>query len=374
MTRMASYLRTPGLAMEGTDDFEAATELCRERGWGDGLPIVPPTVERVEKMLEYCDRPWDKSIASVPPRNGAATPLRLAANAVMAGCRPEYFPLVALAVEAMCEKPVNLYGLQTTTHPVSPLVIVNGPVAKELDINAGHNAFGPGRQANATIGRAIRLILLNIGGAIPTLGDMATVGQPGKYSYLVAENEAASPWEPLHVERGFSRETSTLTIVGAESPHNINDHESNTAEGILRTTCGTVAITGSNNPYYDSEPLIAFGPEHAATVARGGYSKADVKRYIFEHATLPLGAFARENIDRRFRVKFAERYATAGDDARVPMAQRAEDVMIIVLGGAGKHSVYIPTFGETRSVTRALELADGTLARGVHEFRTAARR
>jgi hypothetical protein len=369
MKAIATYLRVPGVAMEGTEDFEAATELCRERGWSDGLPIVPPTAQRVEKMLEYCDRPWDQPIATVPPRNGGATPLRLAANAVMAGCRPQYFPLLMLAVEAMCEKPVNLYGIQTTTHPVAPLVIVNGPVAHELDINAGHNAFGPGRQANATIGRAIRFALLNLGGAIPTVGDMATVGQPGKYSYLVAENETASPWEPLHVERGFGPETSTVTIVGAEGPHNINDHESTTAEGILRMTCGTVAITGSNNAYYAGEPLIAFGPEHAATLAAGGYSKADVKRYIFEHATLPLDSFSRENVDRRFRVKFAERYATAGADAPVPMAQRAEDIMIIVLGGAGKHSMYIPTFGETRSVTRALELADGTPARSVQAFR-----
>jgi hypothetical protein len=369
MNRIAAFVRAPGIAMEGTEDFEAATELCRERGWGDGLPIVPPTAERVEKMLEYCDRPWDELIASVPPRNGGATPLRLAANAVMAGCRPEYFPLLMLAVEAMCEKPLNLYGLQTTTHPVAPLVIVNGPVAEELDINAGHNAFGPGRQANATIGRAVRLVLLNIGGAIPTVGDMATMGQPGKYGYLVAENEAANPWEPLHVERGFERETSTVTIVGAEGPHNINDHESNTAEGILRMICGTVAITGSNNPYYGGEPLIAFGPEHAATVTAGGYSKADVKRYIFEHATLPLGSFSKENIERRFRVKFADRYANADADAHVSMAQRAEDIMIVVLGGAGKHSMYIPTFGETRSVTRALKLADGTPARTVQAFR-----
>jgi hypothetical protein len=355
--------------MEGIEDFEAATELCRERGWGDGLPIVPPTAQRVEKMLEYCDRPWDEPIASVPPRNGAATPLRLAANAVMAGCRPEYFPLLMLALEAMCEKPLNLYGIQTTTHPVAPLVIVNGPVAQELDINSGHNAFGPGRQANATIGRAIRLALLNIGGAIPTVGDMATMGQPGKYSYVVAENEAANPWEPLHVERGFDRETSTVTIVGAEGPHNINDHESINAEGILRMTCGTVAITGSNNAYYAGEPLIAFGPEHAAAVAAGGYSKADVKRYVFEHATVPLGSFSTENVERRFRVKFADRYAKADADARVPMAQCAEDIMIVVVGGAGKHSMYIPTFGETRSVTRALKLADGTPARTVQAFR-----
>ncbi len=144
----------------------------------------------------------------------------------MAGCKPEYFPLYLLAIEAMCEEPMNLYGVQATTHPCAPLVIVNGPVARELGINAGHNAFGPGTRSNATIGRAIRLALLNIGGAMPGLGDMATFGAPSKYSYLVAENEAASPWEPLHVELGLPAEVSAVTIVGAECPHNVNDHES----------------------------------------------------------------------------------------------------------------------------------------------------
>jgi len=369
MSAIDRYLATPGVAMEGIDDPEGATELARSRGWGDGLPIVPPTADRVERMLAYCDRPWDQPIAAMPPRNGEATPLRIAANAVMAGCRPEYFPLVLLAVEAMCEKPVNLYGLQTTTHPVAPLVIVNGPIAKELDINGGHNAFGPGWRANATIGRALRLTLLNIGGAIPTVGDMATMGQPGKYSFLVAENEAGNPWEPLHVERGFSRETSTVTIVGAESPHNINDHESDTGEGILSMVAGTVGITGHNNVYYRSEPLIALGPEHARTIANDGYSKADVKRYIFEHATVPLGKFSRRNYERRFLKNFPGRYDNASPDTPVPPCQSADDVMIIVLGGAGKHSMYLPTFGETRSVTRALKLSDGSEARSVEEFR-----
>ncbi|MPZ42994.1 MAG: hypothetical protein GEV05_06270 [Betaproteobacteria bacterium] len=370
MSAIERYLATPGVAMEGIDDFEAATELAQGRGWGDGLPIVPPTAARVERMLAYCDRPWDGPIAQMPPRNGEATPLRIAANAVMAGCRPQYFPLLLLAVEAMCEKTLNLYGLQTTTHPVAPLVIVNGPVVRELDINGGHNAFGPGWPANATIGRAIRLILLNIGGAIPTVGDMATMGQPGKYSFVVAENEAANPWEPLHVERGFGHETSTVTVIGAEAPHNINDHESDTGEGILQMVSGTLAITGHNNVYYRSEPLVALGPEHARTIAAGGYSKADVKRYIFEHATVPLGRFSRRNYERRLLVNFPGRYDDAPPETPVPPCQSADDVMVIVLGGAGKHSMYIPTFGETRSVTKALKLADGREARSVEAFRS----
>ena len=229
-------------------------------------------------------------------------------------------------------------------------------------------------QSNATIGRAIRLALINIGGAIPRIGDMATFGSPAKYTYCVAENEAESPWEPLHVERGFAREATTVTVFAAEGPHNINDHESTTAVGILKMVAGTMAITGANDVYYEAQPLVVFGPEHAATVARDGYAKADVRRFLFEHARLPLGNFSQENIDRRFRVEFAERFANANLDALVPVVQRAEDIAIIVLGGAGKHSAYIPTFGGTRSVTRALKRADGEIARSIGEFRAGSTR
>jgi hypothetical protein len=369
MSEIARYMAEPGVAVEGVDDFEEAAQLARSKGWSDGLPIVPPTPQRVERMLAYCDRPWDEPVAVMPPRDGALTPLRLAANAVMAGCRPQYFPLLLLAMETMCEAPFNLYGLQTTTHPVAPLVIVNGPVAAELEINAGHNVFGPGWQANATIGRAIRLALLNIGGAIPTIGDMATMGQPGKYGYVVAENEAASPWEPLHVERGFARNTSTVTVVGAEAPHNINDHESTDAQGVLRMVAGTVAITGQNNVYYAGEPLIAFGPEHAKTVAGGGYSKDDVRRYLLERASIPAGRFSQRVFERRIRAHYPDAFRNADATTPVPIAQRAEDIMLVVLGGAGKHSMYLPTFGDTRSVTRSLRLADGREAKNVEEFR-----
>jgi hypothetical protein len=369
MSDLAQLLKSEGASIEAADDFEAINELFGARGWSDGLPIVPPTTERVERMLAYCDRPWGEPVAAIPPRYGAATPLRLAINAVMAGCRPEYFPLIVLAIEAMCEEKFNLYGIQATTHPCTPLIIVNGPVAKELGINSGHNAFGPGVQSNATIGRAIRLALLNIGGAIPGLGDMSTAGSPAKYTYCIAENEAASPWAPLHVERGFPLEASTVTVVGAECPHNINDHESVTAEGILTTIAGTVAITGTNDVFYldQAEPLIILGPEHAATVAGGGYSKADAKRFLYEHAQLPLDRFSRENIERRLRRKYPERYANK--DALVPMAQSPDKFMIIVLGGAGKHSAFVPTFGITSAVTRALRLCDGQFAQSVEAFR-----
>ena len=371
MSHLAQLLTRAGNSIEADDDYEAIDTLYRDRGWTDGLPIVPPTAQRVQRMLAYCDRPWDEPIAAIPPRYGEATPLRLAANAVMAGCRPEYFPLVVLAIEAMCEKQFNLYGIQATTHPCSPLIIVNGPVARELGINSGHNAFGAGTQSNAAIGRAVRLALVNIGGAVSGAGDMSTFGSPAKYSYCIAENEAASPWEPLHVERGFPAVASTVTVVGAECPHNINDHESVTAQGILTMIAGTVAITGSNDVFYAErgEPVIVLGPEHAATVAADGLSKADAKRFLYERAQLPLGRFSRENIERGLRIRFPERLAHAGPDVLVPMVRSPDDFMIVVLGGSGKHSAYIPTFGLTNAVTRALKFNNGELAPSVAALR-----
>jgi hypothetical protein len=371
MSEISTLLKVKGASLEAEDDFDAVNALMRERGWSDGLPVVPPTAQRVERMLAYCDRPWGEPVAKMAPRYGEATPLRLAANAVMAGCRPEYFPVILLAVEAMCEEPLNLYAVQATTHLCAPLVIVNGPVAKELDINAGHNAFGPGWQANATIGRAIRLALVNIGGAIPGSGDMSTFGAPSKFSYVAAENEAQSPWEPLHVERGLPREASAVTVIGAECPHNVNDHESISAEGILTTIAGTMVGTGNNDIYYAAQPLIVMGPEHAKTVADGGMTKAQAKRYLHEHAHLPLGRFSRENIERRLRVTWKDRFAAAGPEAPVPMVQKAEDILIAVIGGAGKHSAVINTFGATKAVTRALKTRDGRLAKSVADFKRA---
>ena len=369
MSNLAQLLQAPGASVEAVEDFDAINAMMRDKGWSDGLPIVPPTEARVAAMLAYCDRPWDQPIAKIAPRWGEATPLRLAANAVMAGCQPRYFPLYMLAIEAMCEEPLNLYGVQATTHLCAPLVIVNGPVATELGINAGHNAFGPGHQANATIGRAIRLALVNIGGAIPGLGDMSTFGSPAKYSYLVAENEAESPWEPLHVERGLPREASAVTVIGAECPHNVNDHESLDGEGVLMTIAGTMGGAGVNDIYYQSQPLVIMGPEHAKAVA-ASYTKAEAKRFLQQHAHLLVNKLSKDNIERRVKITFKDRLANPKPDDVIYAVQRPEDLLIAVIGGAGKHSAYVPTFGATLPVTRALKTADGRLAKSVEDFRT----
>ena len=338
------------------DEFEA-------RGWSDGLPVVAPTVARVDAMLAVCDRHRDDELGTMPPRQGIASVEILAVNAVMAGCRPEYFPVVLAAVEAMLDPAFNLFAVQATTHPCAPCVIVNGPLARELGINARYGAFGPGVRANATIGRAIRLILLNVGGAQPGVLDRSTQGQPAKYAYCVAENEAESPWEPLHVERGFARSDSTVTVTAADGPHNLNDHISHAADGILATVTAGLSDMASNNAYLYGQPTIAFGPEHAAILAAAGLSKTAIQTHIFEHARIPRELWLRGGMAGMFEDRFP-------DDADVPIIKTAGDLLIIVVGGFGRHSCWLPTFGDsTRAVTRAIARADGTPIQSIAELR-----
>src|SRR2546430_806574 len=275
MTEPASFI-------EVDDSPEALLAAFCEREWCDGLPIVPPTEERVRAMRG--EAPRDGSPGRMPALWGQAPLEKLAVNAVMAGCEPAYFPVVVAAVEAMLEPAFNLYGVQATTHPVAPLLIVHGPIARELGVHAGSGCFGPGFRANATIGRAIRLILMNLGGAWPGRYDMATQGSPAKFTYCIAEREDASPWGPLYAGE------STVTVFGGEGPHNVNDHVSTSAAGILATIADTAVSLGSNVGWYfaQSQLLIVLGPEHAATIAGDGFTRADVQRYVFEHARLPL--------------------------------------------------------------------------------------
>jgi hypothetical protein len=360
LTREAAAAGTAGAA-EGTaarhrapEELLAFQAFAMERGWGDGLPLIPATPERVAAMLAGTRRAADDLIAVLPPRLGRATVERAAVNAVLAGALPEHLPVVLAAVEAVGQPAFNLQAVQTTTHPCSPLLIVNGPIAARLGINGAGNALGQGHRANAVIGRAVRLVLQNVGGARPGREDRATQGHPGKYSYCVAEHEAASPWEPLSVERGFPRGASTVTVCASEAPHNINDHGSSTAEGILTTVAGTAATVGSNNIYLGGEPLVILGPEHAATVAGSGWSKAQFKRAFWERARVPLSRFDPSNLER-FAVIHPAGFKDRPPETLAPIAREWVDIMIVVAGGAGKHSVLVPTFGATRSVTRPIE-------------------
>ena len=202
----------------GWDEVDADYQA---RGWTDGLPIVPPTEARVREFLRHTKRDPREIVGVLPPRQGEATVEKIAANAVMAGCKPEYMPVILAALEALGDPLFNLDSVQATTHPVAPLIVVNGPIARQLEINGGYNCFGQGFRANVTIGRAVRLVLMNVGGGLPGSGGRATQGSPAKLAYCVAENEAESPWEPLHVEAGLPADTSTVTVFGCEGPHNI---------------------------------------------------------------------------------------------------------------------------------------------------------
>lgn len=332
--------------LEMPDDLEAVQRLYLERGWSDGLPIIPPTPERVAAMLEGSGLPPDRVLGEIPPNWGAATVEKLAINAVMAGCLPEYMPVLTAAVEAICDPAFNLYAIQATTHPCAPLLIINGPIRETLDLNSSSGSFGPCWRANATIGRAMRLALLNIGGAYPGVGDMSTQGAPSKFSYCVAENEEENPWQPLHVERGFQPGQSTVTVVAGEPPHNINDHSGRAAEEILTIVAGAMAVTGANNAYTGGETVLAIGPEHAATIASSGFSKADTVDWLRQRVLIPLDRYTEDTLMERYREI---------PSGPIPMVPNAEDLIIIVLGGPGKHSSWIPTFGgSTRSVTREI--------------------
>jgi hypothetical protein len=329
-------------SLEGAID---AIELCFERGWTDGLPVVPPTEARVRAMLGGTRREPGELIGVVPPRMGEATVEAVAINAVMAGCRPEYLPVVIAALEAMLEERFNLNGVQATTHSCAPLTIVNGPVVGRIGLNAGTNVFGQGFRANATIGRAIRLILTNLGGGIPDLGDKATHGHPGKFSFCIAENEAESPWEPLHVERGRAPEESAVTVLACEAPQAIL--------GGPRVIAAHMRAPGSNNINWGGEALVVLGPVIAQRLARRGWSKRDVKQYLFEHGRAPL----QELLDRvgglenlRRGGGGTARWPTWLDlknpDTRVPMVRDPADLHLVVAGNAAMHfAALLPGWG-----------------------------
>ena len=323
-------------------------------GWSDGLPVLPPTRERVDRMLGALAARRAEIVATLAPLDGRATLEAIAINAALAGAEPAHLPVIVAAVRALADPRFNLNAVQTTTHPCTPLVIVNGPLAIRLGIAGGANALGNGHRANAVIGRAVRLVAQNVGGARPGLEDRATLGHPGKFSYCLAENETASPWAPLSVERGFPPSTSTVTVVGAEAPHNVNDHGSTTAEALLRALAGTAATTGSNNIYLGGEPVVVLGPEHAHTIASSGWAKADFKRRLWERARVRLDRFSAENL-ARFAVIAPERFVGRPPDADVPWCVAPDDLVVIVAGGPGKHSSVIPTFGATRAVTVPIE-------------------
>jgi hypothetical protein len=339
--------------VEAPDDFDELNRMFDERRWSDGLPVVPPTRERVAAMLRHTQRVADSVVAAVAPAFGVASVERIAINAVMAGCRPEYLPVLIAAVEAIAAPEFNLQGLQATTNPVAPWIIINGPMARSLGVNAGMNCLGQGSWANATIGRALRLVLQNIGGALTGGMDRATHGQPGKFSFCCAENEAESPWQPLHVERGFAADQSTVTVVGASGTVNMNTHAKDAAD-LLRVIADTMAHAPSNDYWIGGEPWIILSPEHAHILSRDGLGKAEVRQRLWELSKMAAGRMAAKDYERTRRARRDE-LGEIGADTLLPISTRPETIGLVVAGGPGTHSVYVPSFGDTRSVIRPID-------------------
>ena len=341
-----------------------AIEYYFERGVTDGLPVVPPTETRMARTLAVTSRPADEVVALVPPNYGAATIEKIAVNAVMAGCRPDYLPVVIAGVQAMCAEQVSLHGVQGTTHTATPLFIVNGPVRQQLDINCATGVFGSGWRANATIGRALRLIMTNIGGARPAEIDKSAMGHPGKYTFLIGEYEEASPWEPLHVEKGYRPDQSTVSVYCCDAPQCISNHGSRTAEGILTTLAASMLVGWQHKAYLNDNCALVIGPEHAKTIGDGGLSKQDVKRFLYEQMHRPLGELrpgpdGGEGVSRQITApeRVPEGLDMTDDAALVPKITSPEGITVIVAGGtAGRFSVHLSGWGAgSRLATAPIE-------------------
>ena len=323
----------------GDLDPEQWNDYALAQGWGDGMPLHVPTEDKVGRFVETC-RGDNEPFPPMPPRRVVPTLESLAANAVMAGCKAEHFPVVVATVRALLNPDYNLHGTLATTHPCAPGVILNGPVRAQLDINCGSNCFGQGHRANAAIGRAVQLTLLNIGGAKPGVMDRSTQGSPAKYTFCFGENEEESPWEPYHVRRGFEAGDSVVTVLPCEPPHNINDHASTTGEGLLDTVVGTISQTGANQIYGKAPYIVALGPEHAQTIHRDGWTIPAIQEKLHRETAVHVSRVSEEN-RRNYELDWQQH---AVDD-RYYLTRSPDDIHILVAGGPGKHSAYIPTFG-----------------------------
>jgi hypothetical protein len=265
------------------DDMEA----CFERGWTDGLPVVPPTEKRVRRMLQGTLRAPDEIVGIIPPNQAPCTVEKVAVNTVMAGCKPEYLPVVLAAVEAACMDAFCMHGLLATTYFSGPVVIVNGPITKAVGMNAGLNALGQGNRANATIGRALQLVIRNVGGGRPGGVDRATFGNPGKYTFCFAENEDGSPWEPLSVERGFKQRASTVSLFAGDGVQAIMDQLSRTPESLARTYANSLRTVAHSKIFMVADAMLVVSPEHARVFREAGWTKQRLRQEIDEILKTP---------------------------------------------------------------------------------------
>jgi hypothetical protein len=318
------------------EDLEAAVEFCFQQRWTDGLPVVPPTRGAIERILAYLRRDPAEVVGIVPPRNGIATIEKIAINCAMAGCKPEYVPLVIAAVEAMLEERFNLNGVQTTTHACAPLCMVSGPAVKTLGFNTKEGALGHGCRAAATIGRAIRLVLWNIGGGYPGEPCKNTLGHPGYYSFCVAEDADANPWEALHVERGFKPQDTVVTVSATTAPISVATGSGyGPASDVLYLLADSINTLGSNN-ITGGDVVLVLGPMTAKNLVDAGLSKLQAKQEIMRLATRPVREVKhRSSISETSPHHWSHVVDRNNDDAPVPWVRTAENLVILVTGGWG---------------------------------------
>ena len=336
--------------LKGSGEWGAFFDEAYAKGFTDGLPVIPPTPQAVQAMLEYSRIEPDEIIAVIAPNNASVTAEKAAINAVMAGCLPEYFPAVVAALKAVAHPAFNLLGIQSTTYPVSPVLVVNGPLRKLIDVNCGRGCMGPGRRANATLGRALRLVLVNCGGCPPGDIDKATHGMPGKYTFCFGELEEESPWEPLHVERGFAREQSTVSAFGATGTQNVLAFF-RTAEAIVHVVADAMRCYGSAGYLRrKGNPLVVMTPGHAKVFAERGWDKARIRHELFVSAQI-----------QRSQIPFVEDqlltsvYMNYSPEQLCAPCEKEEDIILVVAGGPeAYHITYIPSFVSELSTVEVL--------------------
>ncbi len=322
---------------DNTDPYE----YCLEAGFADALPVAPPTVERVERMLRATPLEPDLVVGRIPPNYGPATVEKIAANAVMAGCPPELMRVLVPLVRAACDERFNLHGIQATTHFAAPLIILHGPVRRELGFASGSNVFSNVARANSSLGRALSLLLVNLGGARPGGIDMSTLGNPGKFSYCIAENEEESPWEPFHVERGFPAGQSALTLFAAEPPRGVSEHNARDGAQVLRAVCRVLATVWSYRMCLMPEAVVVLCPEHVKTLARDDFSRRQVRQFLFDHTAIPLSAYQEAPGEGTNLTHLYERVQLDGQECYRKF-RSPEAISIVVAGGtAGKFSAVI---------------------------------
>ena len=317
----------------GASEDEA--EAMFERGWTDGLPVVPPTPERVARMLGGTTRAPDEIVAVVPPNLVECTVEKVAVNAVLAGCRPEYLPVVLAAVEAACTDTFNMHGLLATTWFSGPVVVVNGPITRAIGMNSGVNALGQGNRANATIGRALQLVVRNVGGGRPGEVDRATLGQPGKYTFCFAEDEVGSPWEPLHVSRGVDPAQSAVTLFPGESPRGLADQLGRTAVQLASSFAACLRTVWGPKAVIAFDALVVVSPEHARVFRESGWSRDRLVDELMARLQIPGEELVRgaggiaEGVDPSLR------------EAMIPKFRAGGLLIVHAGGGAGFFSAIV---------------------------------